>query len=111
MTEITNKELSEALRAIEGLPLGARLIVRAAAERLAEGADGDWIEWDGSGYSDDDKWAAPVLTGTMLDVKYRDGETIYGIPAGEITDHDRYAYGAYWENEGAANDIVAYRLA
>lgn len=45
----TNTELAEALRSIEGLPLGTQLVVRLAAERLSpEVADRDeWIKWSG----------------------------------------------------------------
>lgn len=126
MTEPTDEELAEALRSIEGLPLGTRLIVRLAADRLCPRAEeydfGDdpdkdpwvgedgWIEWDGSGYSDNKDWLAPVPVGTILDVRYRDGKTLINIPAGETNLDTRLACGAYWKNEGAENDIIAYKI-
>lgn len=62
-----------------------------------------WIEWPG-GY-------CPVPRGTLVDVIYRDGETIYGLPANEINDTKRDASVCFWRHDGMPNDIVRYRKA
>lgn len=62
-----------------------------------------WIEWSGG--------ACPVLCGTLVDVIYRDGETLYGLPADEINGTERDASVCFWLHDGAPNDIVRYRKA
>lgn len=65
-------------------------------------ADG-WIEWHGGD--------CPVAEGTLVDVKFRDGREAYSTPANVID--NRYsadASHAFWNSDGADNDIVAYRL-
>lgn len=62
-----------------------------------------WIEWSGG--------ACPVPSGTLVDVIYRDGETLYGLPADELNDTERDASVCFWRHDGASNDIVRYRKA
>lgn len=62
-----------------------------------------WIEWSGG--------ACPVPGGTLVDVIYRDGETLYGLPADELNDTERDASVCFWRHDGASNDIVRYRKA
>lgn len=62
-----------------------------------------WIEWSGG--------ACPVPSGTLVDVIYRDGETLYGLRADEFNDTKRDASSSFWQHEGALNDIVRYRRA
>lgn len=64
-------------------------------------ADG-WIEWSGG--------ACPVPEGTLIDVRYRDGEELLGIPA-LISAQWREASPDFWRNDECNVDIVAYRLA
>ena len=62
-----------------------------------------WVEWEGG--------ACPVSEGTMVDVKYRNGEEKPRLAALRID--RRYpndASGAFWLHDGMNNDIVAYRL-
>lgn len=49
--------------------------------------------------------------GTLVDVIYRDGETVYGLPANEINDTKRDASVCFWRHDGVLNDIVRYRKA
>lgn len=61
-----------------------------------------WIEWKGKG-------APPVSQTTVHDVRYRDGDEVYGTCGPEMPDwgwriiwkHTRYGRGA---------DIIAYRI-
>lgn len=62
-----------------------------------------WIEWSGG--------ACPVPCGELVDVIYRDGGTLYGLPADEINDTERDASRSFWRHDGAPNDIVRYRKA
>lgn len=62
-----------------------------------------WIEWSGG--------ACPVPCGELVDVIYRDGGTLYGLPADEINDTERDASCSFWRHAGAPNDIVRYRKA
>lgn len=62
-----------------------------------------WIEWSGG--------ACPVPRGTLVDVIYRDGETLYGLHADELNDTKRDASVCFWRHDGASNDIVRYRKA
>ena len=109
----TNTDLADALREIANtLPLGSALIVRLAANRLTTVAEGDgWIEWDGSKYEKDtEDLFTPVPRGTLVDVRFRDGMVYERVEAGVSLTKPRDAAGAYWENEGATNDIIAYRI-
>ncbi|ATS93284.1 hypothetical protein FDJ09_gp60 [Escherichia phage VB_EcoS-Golestan] len=62
-----------------------------------------WIEWSGG--------ACPVPRGTLVDVIYRDGETLCGLPADELNDTERDASVCFWRHNGMSNDIVRYRKA
>ena len=52
-----------------------------------------WIEWHGG--------ECPVPAGTKIDVKFRDGKQSTNLAG-------RWNY--CWENDGAAGDIIAYRI-
>lgn len=61
----------------------------------------NWTKWNGG--------ECPVEKGVLVDVRYRDGEGRFSIPALiDVTGND--ASYAYWNNDNASNDIVAYRL-
>lgn len=68
-------------------------------------ADG-WIKWEGGEWGE-----CPVPDGTLIDVEYRDGERKLSLPAntlpgGKVRDASVF----FWYNEGAPNDIIAYRI-
>lgn len=91
MTDPTNEELAEALRSIEGLPLGTRLIVRLAADRLCD-RDG-WITWNGGD--------RPVPLGTRVETQWSDGDSIICVLDSDYS----------WErSEGGIANIVRYRI-
>lgn len=62
--------------------------------------NGCWIEWGGG--------ECPVEDGTIIDVRYRDGQE-KTLPANEHID-GREATNQYWRNCNQINDIIAYRL-
>lgn len=70
----------------------------------------DWIEWPGGD--------CPVAKGTLVDVKYRDGQHAYSTTAGtgpyDITHvaADNGKFAEEWQHSGDKCDweIVAYRL-
>jgi len=63
----------------------------------------DWIEWSGG--------ECPVEQGTLVDVKYRCRIESTGLAAMVIdTSLGADASCSFWRNEGAAYDIIAYRL-
>lgn len=64
----------------------------------------------------DDLWLAhnggscPYFTGTLIDVKYRDGHIEYGIPAMQAVSMPHNLRGAFsWDHSDHAHDIVAHR--
>lgn len=61
----------------------------------------EWIEWNGG--------ECPVADGTMVDVRYRDGDQINALSAGGHS-IGRDASADYWLYDGYKNDIIAYRL-
>lgn len=65
------------------------------------GVDG-WIDWAGG--------ECPVEEGTLVDVRYRDGEELSALPANDFAKSHRDASHAFWRNDGSQNDIIAYRL-
>ena len=67
--------------------------------------DEGWIAWKGSRDGND----CPVGEGTLVDVKYRDGEVRYNLKALSKLS-GRGVTLPYWEHDGIGNDIVAYRL-
>ncbi|UCQ36410.1 hypothetical protein AABD69_09110 [Edwardsiella piscicida] len=65
-------------------------------------ADG-WCEWKGG--------KIPVVRGTLVDVKYRDGVEESAVPAGHFASFwKRDASQPFWCHDYVCNDIVAYRL-
>lgn len=68
---------------------------------LAEKNEG-WIKWEGG--------ECPVERGALVDVKYRDGFELLSLSAMKNAPSKRDAGYAFWRNDGADNDIIAYRL-
>jgi hypothetical protein len=63
----------------------------------------EWIEWHGG--------ECPVPDGTLVHVRYRDGEESVILRANIHDDeNERDAGYAFWRNDGYSNDIVAYRI-
>lgn len=54
---------------------------------------------------------SPVETGTLVDVKYRDGEIRHNLPANSVYPGTRDASRAFWYLEEQQNDIVEWRHA
>lgn len=52
----------------------------------------------------------PVDDGVLVDVKYRDGEKEYNLPANKLHGNYRDASYAFWRSEQEDKDIVAWRL-
>lgn len=77
-------------------------ITRDQYESALAASEG-WIEWGGGE-------CPPVATGTVVDVRYRDGQELSALPANDIATSARDASRAFWRNDGAINDIIAYRL-
>lgn len=67
-----------------------------------DGPGYDWIDWPGG--------ECPVPTGTLVDVRYRDGEEIFSLPADDLAPSSRDASFAFWRDSAQDNDIIAYRL-
>lgn len=65
------------------------------------GVDG-WIDWPGG--------ECPVPRGTLVDVRYRNGSELFGLPADESVRNSPNAHQAYWDNDDNPRDIIAYRL-
>lgn len=102
MTEPTNGELAEALRSIEGLPLGTRLIVRLAADRLSPETGDRWIKWNGQ--------IRPTIfkPGQIVETRHRSGEEYTGANA---LPWNRWHDGpGFWLHDGTSSDIIAYRV-
>src|SRR5687768_3996335 len=108
MTDPTNKDLAEALRAIEGLPLGAALIVRLAADRLdppvavaEECSDPDgWIEWSG------DRFGPDVPEGAKIEVQMKNGST-------SVSEAHWWRFGLgvdSWDRKHGEDCIASYRV-
>lgn len=70
--------------------------------------DEGWIVWRGR--SSNGCRYCPVERGTLVDVKYRDGEVKYNLKA-LLAVSGRDATFSFWIHNGFSNDIVAYRLA
>lgn len=107
MTEPTNEELAEALRSIEGLPLGTQLIVRLAADRLSPEVGDGWIEWNGQ--------HAPTIfkPGQVVETRHRGRGEYTGSdawPWDEWPDACNAAQSGYWVHDGTFSDIIAYRI-
>lgn len=67
-----------------------------------DGPGYDWIDWPGG--------ECPVPTGTLVDVRYRDGEELFSLPADDLAPSCRDASFAFWRGGAQDNDIIAYRL-
>lgn len=68
-----------------------------------DGPGYDWIDWGGG--------ECPVPTGTLVDVKWRDGRIDDGIPAKISHDLDPSKRNAIsWRHHGNSHDIISYRL-
>ncbi len=61
----------------------------------------NWIKWNGG--------ECPVQQNTPVDVRYRDGQEKFNVPALKNVP-GREASSAYWKHSNYVNDIVAYRL-
>ena len=64
-----------------------------------------WIDWVGG--------ECPVEKGTLVDVRYRNGEENHRVGAGipfDDTGSNHYRNATDWENDGNLLDIIAYRL-
>lgn len=66
----------------------------------------NWFTWFGATPAS----PYPYPEGTLVDVKYRDGSVLYGLPCGENTKERRDAAWSFWKHDGFSNDIVEYRL-
>lgn len=67
----------------------------------------EWIEWCGS---KKEGLPYPFPDGTLVDVRFRDGEELHGLPCGVPTRKERDAVRAFWHHYGLGNEIIAYRL-
>ena len=76
-------------------------VTRTQYEAALAASEG-WIEWGGG--------ECPVEKGTLVDVRYRDGQEMSALPANDIAIGMRDASYAFWHNDGNLNDIIAYRL-
>ena len=82
--------------------LGPVVRYRVMGEVEPELGDG-WITWGGG--------KCPVPNGTLVDVKFRDGEELKGIQANvSQVGFAREATSSYWRHDDLNNDIVAYRV-
>lgn len=60
----------------------------------------NWIEWNGG--------CCPVKRGSLVDVKHRDGDVYYGVPAGMPESRaEDWSHDTTFASPG---DIVAYRV-
>ena len=91
----TPSQLSDAFR------LGMKWASRKAKP---PGGSVSWIPWPGD-------QSMPVQIGTIVDVEYRDGHVVYGIPVGSSDVRDPSSRRACdWTHSGYGVDIVAYRV-
>lgn len=77
------------------------IVLRCTKAEWEAAKGGLWTEWNGG--------EMPIAEGTLVDVKYRDGNEEFGIPAGVRIAGRRHAQ--WWvHDDDADTDIVAYRL-
>ena len=76
-------------------------VVTKSQYETALAASEGWIEWGGG--------ECPVEEGTLVDVRYRDGQELSALPANDIATSSRDASHAFWRNDGNQNNIIAYR--
>lgn len=65
-------------------------------------ADNEWFKHDGG--------ECPLVEGTLIDVKYRDGTVKYGLAALDEDIDGDYGTDYHWKLSMADNDIVNWRL-
>lgn len=78
------------------------IITREQYEAALAAKNDGWIDWGGG--------ECPVPTGTLVDVRYRDGEELFSLPADDLAPSGRDASFAFWRDSAQDNDIIAYRL-
>ncbi|WAX16321.1 hypothetical protein KP591P3_00003 [Klebsiella phage KP591P3] len=78
------------------------IITREQYEAALAAKNDGWIEWGGG--------ECPVPRGTLVDVRYRDGEELFSLPADDLAPSSRDASFAFWRDSAQDNDIIAYRL-
>lgn len=79
------------------------IITREQYEAALAAKNEGWIYWPGG--------ECPVPTGTLVDVKWRDGRIDDGIPAKISHDLDSSKRNAIsWQHHGNSHDIIAYHL-
>ena len=100
------KQAAEQIRRCDYTPARSTLLtaIKKAEAAMSEGKPKvyGWIKWAGG--------ECPVSKGTLVDVKYRDGERLLLLPANELADGWRDASSCFWRYDNAPNDIVAYRI-
>ena len=118
MNEIT-KELLEALKLSDEFLCGltawtqeqennlvekVSCAIAKAETALAEPqpADDGWIPWNGGD--------CPVIVGTRVDAKVRDGERAYNVPAGDCAEDPDSRSASDWSHMESDYDIIAYRV-
>lgn len=80
------------------------------ASIVADAGGRETVDIDSEGYIIWGGGDCPVLEGTLVDLKYREGSTFkpkFNVPALESGTNASWPY---WRNDGMKNDIVAYRL-
>jgi hypothetical protein len=104
--QAATREARAALEAAEQAEREAEEAVKAVLGKYGWGesvveVDEGWIEWGGG--------ECPVEEGTLIDVRYRDGEEKFGLNA--LWNEDgRDSSENFWHNDDYNVDIVAYRL-
>lgn len=101
--QVNNNQCEDLVREVQSLKNQLRDASEQSGCCKEDAQESCWIEWSGG--------ACPVPRGTLVDVIYRDGETLYGLRADEFNDTKRDASSSFWQHEGALNDIVRYRRA
>lgn len=77
---------------------GAPRMVPGEPVVTLDDSDG-WIEWNGG--------KCPVVEGTLIDQKLRDGRVYRGSRVGDFGNSTR---GIFWRHDGDGAEVVAYRL-
>lgn len=70
----------------------------------------EWINWSGGECPGADEVPMPVAPGTLVDVRYHDGEERFGLKAGVFESGTRDASPEFWRYLERQNDIIAYRV-
>jgi hypothetical protein len=85
--------------------VGVEEVTREQYEAALAAKNDGWIEWGGG--------ECPVPRGTLVDVRYRNGEENHHIGAGiffDDTGSNPDINAEDWNNDGSPLDIIAYRL-